>query len=74
MIPFDPLRPPAPGLGPIRVHRVKPVSARANALDDEAKERRKKSDRRKSRYRHRGPFEMRSGIDRRDSGHIDEEV
>jgi hypothetical protein len=74
MIPIDPPRPAAPSIPPLRVHRVNPTGVRKNSADLSPKQRRKRRDRRTNPFCHRGPFEMRSGVDRRDYIHIDEEV
>ena len=74
MSPIDPVKPPAPQRGTLKVHRVKPVTSRLNQSDTPPKDRRQKTDRRKNSFRHRGAFEMRAGVDRRGTEHIDEEV
>ena len=74
MIPIDPVKPRAPQLGPLRVHRVKPVATRLKQSDSAPKDRRNKTDRRKNSFNHRGAFEMRTCDDRRGIEHIDEEV
>lgn len=74
MIPFDPVKPRAPQLGPLRVHRAQPVTARLKQPDAAPKDRRNRTDRRKNKFSHRGAFEMRTGDDRRGIDHIDEEV
>ena len=72
MIPIDPRRPLPPRAGQIKVAATKPVERKGQSLP-KASERRKK-DRRQRPFRHRGAYEMRSGADRRDQPHIDDEV
>ena len=73
MIPIDPLRPPLIPANPLRVNPVNAVTT-SNKKPQAASERRKNAERRKQPFKHRGAYEMRTGQDRRDIQHIDDEV
>ena len=76
MFPIDPPRSrpvPVDG-GKIKISPIKPASSKEQFEPGPSAERRKRNDRRKAPFQHRGQFEMRSGKDRRNLPHIDEEV
>lgn len=76
MFPIDPprFRPPPVEGSKIKIAPINPVGPKKHEEESTSLERRRKNDRRKAPFRHRGQFEMRSGVDRRDQPHVDEEV
>lgn len=74
-IPIDTRRvlPPSPSSRKIKAEPVEPVQRKGQSAEQYS-ERRKRRDRRKQPFEHRGAYEMRSGGDRREAFHVNEEV